>query len=498
MGEEPTRQQRIAGCLAEIAKRPEFPAFSHHIQEVMRVVRDEEASLRQLTNMVLKDYSLTLRVLRMANSVDYNRSGRPLVSVAHAIALLGTEAIRDLAGSVALFEYYRKISPGLKELMLLSLLTANQTQAVAAAANYPRPEEAYICGMFRNLGEVLIACYFPRHYAEIMSQMKEGNQAERNVCLRALHFTYEELGQAMARQWGLPDRVARCMSAIDPLRMRAEGTEMAVLKASAAFSHALTTAVYRREPEGAAARVNLLVQDYFPALGLHPEQVSGVLDTSLLETKSTFATLSVPLDELRLRKQAEAAVARAAAEGPYEEPEGPLDEIASGEELLQHFTRDVESAIDAPADFDLHRIILMVLEAIYRGGPFDRVLFCLADPDHTLMQGRLGLGEGIEVLRSRFRVPISVRGGLIGTALVRKHDLFVAHETSYEEAEALKFFGARCLGVYPILVDGVLGSCLYFDRLSVGPAPNARTMELLSKLRGLAAKALATRRPIAA
>jgi hypothetical protein len=318
------------------------------------------------------------------------------------------------------------------------------------------------------------------------------------VCLRVLRFTYEELGRVMAKHWGLPERVGQCMSALDPLRVGAPGSESGVLKAAAAFSHALTAAVYRRDPEGAAARVNLLVQDYFPALGLRVEQVSGVLDASLLEARSTFATLSVPLDELRLRKQAEAAMARAAEQGPYEEPEIPLDEVASGEELLQHFLRDVSAAIEAPADFDLHRIMLMILEAIYRGGPFDRVLFCLADPEHTVMQGRLGLGEGIEALRGHFHVPISVRGGLIGTALLRKHDLFVAGETTYAEAEALKAFGARCLGVYPILVDGVLGSCLYFDRLWVSPPPNTRTMELLSKLRDLAAKAIAARRPIAA
>jgi len=98
--------------LAEIAKQPDFPAFSTHIQEVMSAVEDENASLRQLTDIVLRDYSLTLRVLRMANSVCYSRSGRTLVSVAHSITLLGTEAIRGLAGGVALFEALPEDLPG--------------------------------------------------------------------------------------------------------------------------------------------------------------------------------------------------------------------------------------------------------------------------------------------------------------------------------------------------------------------------------------------------
>lgn len=499
MPEDQVKQQRIAKCLAEIARQPDFPAFSTHIQEVMSAVEDENASLRQLTDIVLRDYSLTLRVLRMANSVCYSRSGRTLVSVAHSITLLGTEAIRGLAGGVALFEHYRKISPGLKELMLLSILTANQTRAVAATINYRRPEEAYICGMFRNLGEVLIAGYYPREYAAILSERSAQSLGEREACLRVLQFTFEDLGQAMAARWQLPDRVGQCMLPVDPTRLAAdENDELAALRAAASFSHALTTAVYRREPEGAAARVHLLIQDYSPVLGLREEDVNGVLEAGLRETKATFAALNIPVDELRLRKQAQAVLENLAAGGLDEPPAELIDQAPGGEEFLHQISRDVESTIKASGDFDLHGVILMILEALYRGGPFDRVLFCLADPDHTVMLGRLALGQGAEDLRAKFRVPISVRGGLMGTALVRRQDLFVTAASSFAENEALKSVGAVSLGVYPILVDGVLGGCLYFDRLSVRPAPPARTLEMLARLRDLAARAIAIRRPMPA
>jgi HD-like signal output (HDOD) protein len=312
--EEPTREQRIAACLKTIASQPEFPAFSHHIQAVMTAIDDEGASLQRLTSMVLRDYSLTLRVLQMANSESSHRFGRPVVSVAQSIALLGTESIRGLAGGAALYEPGGKISPGLKELMLLSLLTASQTRAVAVAVNYPRPEEAYLCGMFRNLGELLIASYFPRQYAEVLLEMKGSSLGQRGVCLQVLHFTFEELGQATAKQWELPDRVAQCMGAGGPLHKGADDTELAVLRAATAFSHALTTAVYRRDPEGSAARVNRLVLDCFPVLGLRHDQVNGVLETGIVETRTTFAALSAPLDSLRLRRQAEAAASLAAGE----------------------------------------------------------------------------------------------------------------------------------------------------------------------------------------
>src|SRR5271156_777143 len=156
MGEESKTADRVAEFLAEIAGIAEFPALSRSIEQVLLKV-DEEASLQHITNVILKDYSLTLRILRTANSALFNRSGRQIRSISHAVTLLGVEAVREMATGVVLLEHFRKHSPGLKELILLSLLTANHAREVADRIHYPKPEEAYLCGMFRNLGELLVA-----------------------------------------------------------------------------------------------------------------------------------------------------------------------------------------------------------------------------------------------------------------------------------------------------------------------------------------------------
>ena len=494
MGEELSRQERIQACLREVTRQPDFPAFSHHIQELMHALGDEEASLRRLTALVLRDFSLTLKVLRTANSVQYNRSGRHILSVTHAVALLGVDAIRYLAGSLALFEHFRKQSPGLRELMLLSLLTANQARSVAARIGYPRREEAYLCGMFRNLGEVLVASYFPSQYAAILGHIKEANLSDREACLRVLHFTYEELGHAMALHWNMPDKVARCMRGGEEKLGRAGTHDVDLLPALTSFSHSLTTAVYRRDPEGARARINLLIEDYLPTLELQQEDVGRILDSAILDTKHTFAILRVPLNDLRLRHQAETALTSAAA-APHPADAGPaLHELASEANLLERLTHEVDALIGSSTDLQLNSVLLMILEAIYRGGPFDRVLFCLVNAEHTHIQGRLGLGA--ESLREKFSFPLSIRGGPIGAALLKKQELFLSSDraSTYAELELLKLLGASSFGLHPILVDGVLVGCLYFDRLAPSAPLDARTLGFLVRLRDLAATAIQKKR----
>lgn len=460
----------------------------------MQALADEDASLRHLTALVLRDFSLTLKVLRTVNSAQYNRSGRAILSVAHAVALLGVDAIRCLAGSLALFEHFQKQSPGLKELMLLSLLTANQARAVAALIRYPRREEAYICGMFRNLGEVLVATYFPRQYASIMLRIKEENLSDREACLRVLHFSYDELGQAMALRWRMPEKVTEVIGAADRRRGRAWRQDASLLNELTSFCHALTTAVYRRDQEGTRARLNLLIQDYLPTLALQGEDVERVLDTAILDTKNTFAILRMPLDGLRLHHQTEAALATAAAEPPSPEAAPGLHELASEENLLERLTHEVELLVSSSIDLQLNSVLLMILEAIFRGGPFDRVLFCLVNAEHTHIQGRLGLGA--ESLREKFSFPLSIRGGPIGAALLKKQELFLSSDraSTYAELELLKLLGASSFGLHPILVDGVLVGCLYFDRLAPSAPLDARTLGFLVRLRDLAATAIQKKR----
>src|SRR3982751_6505284 len=95
----------------------DFPAFSKVMSDLMASLRDDDASAQRLANLVLRDYALTVKVIRTANTGHYNRYGRTVQSATHALMLLGARTVRDLASGLLLFEQYRRRSPGMKELM---------------------------------------------------------------------------------------------------------------------------------------------------------------------------------------------------------------------------------------------------------------------------------------------------------------------------------------------------------------------------------------------
>ena len=127
--EEPTA---LEIRMRQILSEADFPAISKDALDALRATPDDDASLQRLANIVLRDYALTLKVLRTANSAYYKR-GKPVQSATHAMLLLGARTVRHLAGSIMMFDHYRKRSPGLKELMLMSMITANHAREIGHA-----------------------------------------------------------------------------------------------------------------------------------------------------------------------------------------------------------------------------------------------------------------------------------------------------------------------------------------------------------------------------
>ncbi len=484
-------EARLQQILADV----DFPAISTEALEALNLVPDDESSIHRLANIVLREYALTVKVLRTANSAHYRRSGGPVRSAAHAMLLLGAGTVRNLAGSLLLFEHYRKRSPGLRELMLLSLLTANHAREVAMLRQLPDPEEANLCGMFRNLGEVLVAAYFPRDYARVLKQMEERRVSQGVAAFDVLGFPFEALGMAMARNWGMPEHV---VSAIRSAGTQASEEALVIT----AFAHDLTTAVYRRECDPTGDGVAEVMARYAKRLKLGRDEVAAVLQAALRETRATFASARVSVDALTLRAQqrdalvslgadADAATwdeapephAGAAAGAPGHERTVAEGGAADGADIAEtssaslprlrvELRGEVERLAMPGSGEDLGRVMLTALEAVLRGGPFRRVVLCMLTTDHRQLKARHGLGDGVEGMLERFTCDADSRTSPIALAVARRTGVSLPLERDFSPSEVrfVQHVAASAFVVVPLVVAGKAIGCLYADR-AVGGAP---------------------------
>ncbi len=487
--------------LAHIQEGSDFPALSRQIIDTISLIDDDGSSLQRLANVVLREYSLTLSVVRTANTVHYRRTGRPIQSATHAMMMLGASTVRHLASSLLLFENYSKRSPVLRELMVLSLITANHAREVSARLSRGNPEEAHLCGMVRNLGEVLIACHFPDDYARIQERIHNGGQSLPGACHAVLGFRYEDLAVEVARHWGMPDVV------VQGIRARV-GASMSDTGAITAFSHDLTMAIYRRAPQSegddAAATGERAVHDVLERHALHVaithDQAREAVEAALDETRELFSTARVPIDSKRLKALADAsrlALGLSATPTGEWEIEAMADHDQLGSPALRRRLRqELESKVLSQGGADLGEVVLLALEGALRGGPFHRAIFCMLTPDRTRLTARSGLGAGVEALMTKFDFPMTNRGGPVVALVQQRQPTYVPVDRvpSPQDARWAQQLGIGQYGIFPLMVADRLVGCLYVDRAPREPVPDRVTREYTQSLSVLVEKALEARR----
>lgn len=193
--------------------------------EILKIVGSEDSSAGDLTRIVLRDPTLTTRLLKLANSAVYGQTRR-VATVNQAVLLLGFRAVKSLALSTAVCDSFSDHSGffgrELKRFWRHSLETAAYAQLFAARANYPVQEEAFVAGLIHDLGLIVLAGVFPEDYETLWNTcaQTEGIVAAED---KKLTLNHADAAAYLFTEWGLPEVL---IDAVRHHHVAAQGREL--------------------------------------------------------------------------------------------------------------------------------------------------------------------------------------------------------------------------------------------------------------------------------
>ena len=203
----------VAFLLKRIAHRGDFPAVSKTLAEINRITSGAgQSPVSHITSVVLRDYALTNRLLRLANSSYYPHPLRQVDTVSDAIIVLGLDEVRMACNSLACFGHFAGGRKGmrLREESIASFIAGLVGRHLAVEIGIKDTEEAFVAAMLFNLGKALALYYFPEDYREIEYLVWRG-AAPEEAARSVLGITLPELGHAVGEVWSLPPMVLGCM-----------------------------------------------------------------------------------------------------------------------------------------------------------------------------------------------------------------------------------------------------------------------------------------------
>jgi serine/threonine protein kinase len=498
--------------------KSDFPALSESVVRIQGMATSDTESVGSVTNQILKDVALTNKLLRVVNSAHYARSGT-ISTVSRAVTLVGFNGIRNMALSLVLLEHMQDKGHAaqLKDEFVRSLLAG--TIGAELCANAQEAEEAFIASMFQSMGRLLTQFYFPEEAQQVrkLLQSEAADMTEATASLRVLGLSFENLGLGIAKAWGLPENMQKCMrlpAGSPPTRLPADSVER--MRWVALASNEIADVLLKYEPEEAPTHVALVARKYAQATGSSEKHTAAMVE----QAKAKLVEMATAM-EIRVKPDSAAyKVLRAVPElaAPEADWHLPVTEgnIASLElqatqtaalhaqapvakpnrvaETLVAGIQDITNAM--VEDFKLTDVLRMILETMYRAMGFDRIIFCMRDPKTETVTGRFGLGDGVESHVKGFKVPLkAATPDLFGVVCLKGVDSMISDATESRILARLpdwylKSLNAPAFLLLPLQIKGAPFGLIYADKTKKGALDlDEKELALLRTLRNQAVMA---------
>jgi putative nucleotidyltransferase with HDIG domain len=207
MGAAP-KQGRL--LVHEIVDRlDELPTLPSIVYELNRVINDPMSSTGDVEKIMSKDASLTVKVLKLANSAYYAIPGG-VTSLQRAIAYIGYDTINQLALSASII---KSLGPKSHQLFDLpgfwkhALGVAMASEVIAKEVKYRTPSDLFTCGLVHDMGKVALFNVAENQFIEAVSFAREHKQSlvEAEEALDSPRHTH--IGFELATKWRLPYQI---------------------------------------------------------------------------------------------------------------------------------------------------------------------------------------------------------------------------------------------------------------------------------------------------
>lgn len=513
----------VAFLARRMSRKPDFPAVSQHIAEInQKSGIGDDADANELASVILKDYALTTKLLKVVNSAVYGQYGGTISTVSRAVVILGFEQVRAIALGIIIFEHMKNGEQAdlLKDAACSSFLSGMLARELYPGKEAFSTEEAFIAAMFHRLGRHLAIYYFPDEYGEVLDLMGSKGVDEAAAAREIFGATFYDFGIAIARDWNLPERLVQAMRPQPAGKLKAGQTPEVRVAQLSAFSNEVAELLGNgAADEDATPALEDLMGRYAECVRTTIGKLKTAVSNAVDATREYASIISVDLDSTPFLRTVEQAVAPATEGAATVKPAGEADaanaaSASSPPAAHADVKADAETGADAGSDpaagntnrrqmfltnaiAELTNAILekapindmfaMVMEAFYRGLGFSHVLFMMRDRKTRSYRTRFGFGEDVDALKASFTYHVAADDDIFRQAAMRGRNAVIIDTQDARYAGTIpawcrELTSPHSILLFAVIVNKVCIGLIYADTCAGTLRINAQELKLLNTL----------------
>ena len=444
----------------------DMPIFAGTVSDVTHAVNNDDTSATDVASTILKDASLTGRLLKMANSFYYNPAGHQINTVTRAVMILGFDQVRALALSLILIDSLSSTENREKiiEEMAQSFHAAVQAQELAKLVDNQEPENIFVATLLSRLGNMAFWAFSGEKGVALQELIDSGEMSEQEAEHKVLGFHLHSLTKDLSKSWSLGELLDKSLNDTyksDPLvelihmgqslaqEAKNGWEEDSAQEALKAVSKKLKLPVkkveelaYRNAKKakeitknyGITSASRRIPVENVPLVEVEVENET-LVDEDTTTNEQTRANNETALGETVNGNGDRKVTDEGSAENESVSEERLTDTTRKNKNeprvsvhqpnaeiqlsVLQEITEAIE---DKPS---INAIIEMVLEGVYRGVGMDRAIFAIISQDRKKLICKYALGDRGEYLTQNFRIDISHASNIFNQVISSKKGMHI-------------------------------------------------------------------------
>jgi HD-like signal output (HDOD) protein len=474
----------------------ELPAMAVVVHDLLRLSQSQTASVRQLAEVLLRDASLTSKVLRVSNSVYCNPGREVIRTISRAVVVIGFDQVRMIGLSVSLLDGLLKDSPReqLQSLLARSFHGAMQARNLADYRALNEKEEIFIATLLRHLGEMAFWSHGGKQADLLANALAVTGVDREKTVKRIVGVSFDQLTFGLLKTWNMGEigqLVQASYSSSGP----------------AARAVTLGSAIADAACDGwAGEAIQALLDPIAELTGTTPEEAMQQILASADEAVRVAGTCSnadmgawiprtddLPLDLSALLKMdaVPAQSARTAVQEPLLKPN------------LEMFKLSVQNMVlmtKSPINID--NTLTGVINGLHLGAGLERVMLAVLADNQTCFRARRVAGKGTQSWTQEFNLPCATDAQHIFSYALQNNEVLwmgTASSSGLQDlvtADMESWLGAGPFFIAPVMAGTKRIGVLYGDmRLSGRTLTNTQfaAFKRLTELTGQCLQALSRR-----
>lgn len=270
----------VREAIFNVVGQRSIPPMSGAAQKAFQLSTDPNAEARDFVEVIESDEALSARVIKIANSVFFDR-GRPSKTIEESVLVIGINELRSLLSSTSLSDIFPSNNRLRSSLWAHDIASAIISKILAGRIAPQIADLAFLCGLMHDIGKLLLVQRAGDEYEKIIEKIEESGDDFCRVEEQSFVFTHTEVGQLIAEKWNFSDELKEVIKFHhrdwSEIRAHTEHSQLiSIVKAASCFAHTLGLGHPRNFTRFRNNNI-ILSADGFAELGIPESERAGLL-----------------------------------------------------------------------------------------------------------------------------------------------------------------------------------------------------------------------------